>query len=97
LGMAVLSDTLRQKPRARMKETQLNPQVANLAPAGPTLTMYDEKHVITYMACLMPINKVPTGGMSRGSCCASTQTTMSIARIAFESHLSRARWMTEQG
>jgi hypothetical protein len=27
-----------------MKETQLNPQVADLAPAGPTLTMYDEEH-----------------------------------------------------
>jgi hypothetical protein len=32
-----------------MKEPQLNPQVADLAPTGPELTVYDEEHMITYM------------------------------------------------
>jgi hypothetical protein len=32
-----------------MKEPQLNPQVAHLAPTGPALTVYDEEHMITYM------------------------------------------------
>jgi hypothetical protein len=27
-----------------MKEPQLNPQVADLAPTGPELTVYDEEH-----------------------------------------------------
>jgi hypothetical protein len=31
-----------------MKEPQLNPQV-DLAPAGPTLTAYDEEHAVTYV------------------------------------------------
>jgi hypothetical protein len=35
-----------------MKEPQLNPQVADLAPAGPTLTMHDEEHIITYLRLL---------------------------------------------
>jgi len=35
-----------------MKEPQLNPQVADLAPTGPTLTAYDEEHMITYMRVL---------------------------------------------
>jgi hypothetical protein len=32
-----------------MKESQLNPQVADLAPAGPTLTAYDEEHAAAYV------------------------------------------------
>jgi hypothetical protein len=32
-----------------MKEPQLNPQVADLAPAGPTPTAYDEEPAITYV------------------------------------------------
>ena len=35
-----------------MKEPQPNPQVADLAPAGPVLTAYDEEHMITYMRVL---------------------------------------------
>ncbi|MGY4286896.1 hypothetical protein ACVWXO_006116 [Bradyrhizobium sp. LM2.7] len=34
-----------------MKEPQLNPQVADLASAGPTLTAYDEEHAAGY--CLI--------------------------------------------
>jgi len=32
-----------------MKESQLNPQVADLAPAGLTLTAYDEGHAAAYV------------------------------------------------
>jgi hypothetical protein len=32
-----------------MKESQLNPQVAALTPADPTLTAYDEDHAVTYV------------------------------------------------
>ena len=32
-----------------MKEPQLNPQVADLAPAGPKLTAYHEDHAVTYV------------------------------------------------
>ena len=43
-----------------MKEPQLNPQVASLAPAGPTLTAYGEEHTVTYVRLiLMLMRKVP--------------------------------------
>jgi hypothetical protein len=45
----------------------------------------------------MLINKALTGVKSLGSRCASIQTLRPTARRAFESYLSRARWMTEQG
>jgi hypothetical protein len=44
------------------------------------------------------MRKARTGVMSLGSCCAPTpDAEADRARLAFESHLSRARWMTEQG
>jgi hypothetical protein len=49
LEIAVFSGAFRQKPKTRMKEPQLNPQVPDLAPAGPTLTAYDEEHAVTYV------------------------------------------------
>jgi hypothetical protein len=35
-----------------MKTPTLDPDIANVAPAGPVLTAYDEKHMITYMRVL---------------------------------------------
>jgi hypothetical protein len=81
-----------------MKETQLNPQVANLAPAGPTLTMYGEKHMITYMRVLDADQQgADWRDASRIVLRIDPDTEADRARLAFESHLSRARWMAEQG
>jgi len=80
LGVTVLSDAFRQKPRTRMKEPQLNPH--DLAPAGPTLTAFDEEHVITYLVCLMPMRKAPTGARSRGSFCTLIRCTSLAVRDA---------------
>ena len=63
-----------------MKKPPLDPHIADVAPAGPALTEYDEEHMITYMRVLMLINKAPTGVMSLGSGCASTQTPRPTAR-----------------
>ena len=35
-----------------MKTPPLDPHIADVAPAGPALTEYDEKHMITYMRVL---------------------------------------------
>jgi hypothetical protein len=74
-----------------MKEPQLNPQVADLAPACPTLTAYDEEHSIT---CLRLLDADAEGTNWRDV----SRIVLRIddrAGIAFESN--RARWMTEQG
>jgi hypothetical protein len=81
-----------------MKEPQLNPQVADLAPTGPALTVYDEEHMITYMRVF---DADQQGADWREVCRIvlriDPDTEADRARLAFESHLSRARWMTEQG
>ena len=98
LGAAILSDAFRRKSRARMKEPQLNPQVADVAPAGPAFTAYDEEHMITYMRVLDADHRgVNWRDVSRTVLRIDPDTEADRTRIAFESHLSRARWMTEQG
>jgi hypothetical protein len=81
-----------------MKEPQLNPQVADLAPIGPALTVYDEEHMITYMRVF---DADQQGADWREVCRIvlriDPDTEADRARLAYESHLSRARWMTEQG
>ena len=97
-GVAVLSDAFRQKPRARMKKSQLNPQVTDVAPNGPVLTAYDEEHMITYMRVLDADQQgADWREVSRIVLRIDPDTEAERARLAFESHLSRARWMTEQG
>jgi hypothetical protein len=75
-----------------MNDPPLNPDIADLAPSDPTLTAYDEEHGATYMRLLDADQQG-----ADGSCRASTQTPRPIARGWRSSHLSRARWMTEQG
>ena len=81
-----------------MKEPQLNPQVTDLAPNGPVLTAYDEEHMITYMRVLDADQQgADWREVSRIVLRIDPDTEADHARRAFESHLSRARWMTEQG
>jgi T6SS, Transcription factor, DNA binding domain len=81
-----------------MKEPQLNPQVADLAPVGPALTAYDEEHIITYLRLLDADNEgADWRAVARSVLGIDPDTEAHRARLAFESHLSRARWMTQQG
>jgi hypothetical protein len=80
-----------------MKEPQLNPQVAELTPAGPTLTMYDEEYIITYLRLLdADAEGADWRDVSRIVLDIDPDRDADRARRAFESHLSRAKWMTEQ-
>jgi hypothetical protein len=63
-----------------MKTPSLDPHIADVAPAGPALTAYDEEHMIMYMRVLDADQQGAAGAMSLESCCASTQTTRPTAR-----------------
>lgn len=81
-----------------MQKPPLDPDVADEAPSAPILTGYDEEHLITYLRLLdaerdgadwKEVAKIvlhidPTREPDR-------------ARRAWETHLARARWMTEHG
>jgi hypothetical protein len=75
-----------------MKKPLLNPDVAELAPSDVALTAYDEE----------PYHHVSSKG---GADWREVSRMLHIdpeqdadrARRAFDSHLARARWMTQQG
>jgi hypothetical protein len=81
-----------------MKKPPLDPVVADAAPTDSMLTPYDHEHRTTYLRLL---NADAEG--------ADWQEVAEIvlhidpvlepgrARQAFDSHLARAKWMTEQG
>jgi hypothetical protein len=76
----------------------LNPDVADLAPDGPLLTVYDEEHAITYMRML----DAEADGADWQEVC---RIVLHIdpdhhpgrARRAFDSHLARAKWAARTG
>jgi hypothetical protein len=81
-----------------MRNPPLDPDVADVAPSGETLTSYDQEHLVTYLRLLdadaegadwREVAKIvlhidPTREPDR-------------ARHAFETHLVRAKWMSESG
>ena len=81
-----------------MTKPQLDPDVADFAPSKPALTAYDEEHVVTYIRLLQAENE---GADWREA----AELVLHIdpdrepdrARNAYQSHLLRAKWMTEQG
>ena len=84
--------------RTPMKTPPLDPHIADLAPAGPALTTYDEEHIITYLRLLDADNEgADWRAVARIVLHIDPDRDADRARRAFESHLSRVRWMTEQG
>ncbi|WP_082077403.1 DUF2285 domain-containing protein [Bradyrhizobium sp. LTSPM299] len=81
-----------------MKKPPFDPAVADIAPTDTMLTVYDEQHMITYLRLL---DADADGADWREV----TQIVLHIdpdrepdrAREAFDSHLARAKWMTEHG
>jgi Uncharacterized conserved protein (DUF2285) len=81
-----------------MRKPPLDPDVADTAPADSILTPYDHEHAITYLRLL---DADAEGADWREV----TQIVLHIdperepvrARQAYESHLTRTKWMTEQG
>ncbi|MCP1914443.1 putative secreted protein [Bradyrhizobium sp. USDA 4509] len=81
-----------------MRKPPIDPTIADVAPVDATLTVYDEQHLRTYLRLL----DADAGGTDWREI---TQTLLRIdpgqepdrARKAFESHLARAKWMSECG
>jgi hypothetical protein len=81
-----------------MKKPPLDPKVVDLAPADPAVTTYDEEHIVTYLRLLdADADGADWRDVSRIVLRIDPDNEADRARVAFESHLSRARWMTEQG
>jgi hypothetical protein len=69
-----------------------------ICPADPAVTTYDEEHIITYLHLLdADAEGADWRDVSRIVLRIDPDIEADRARIAFESHLSRARWMTELG
>ena len=76
----------------------LDPPVSDTAPVGPALTGYDEQHLVTYLRLL-------DADVEGANWREVTNLVLHIdpdreperARRAWESHLARAKWMTESG
>jgi hypothetical protein len=81
-----------------MRKPPLNPDVADAAPSDSMLTPYAQEHAITYLRLL-------DAGAAGADWKEVTRIVLHVdpdrepvrARQAYESHLIRARWMTEQG
>jgi hypothetical protein len=81
-----------------MKKPPLDPDVADTAPSDSVLTVYDEEHIITYLRMLdADAEGADWREVARIVSHLDPYREPDRARKAFESHLSRAKWMTEQG
>jgi hypothetical protein len=76
----------------------LDPEVANLAPDDPILTVYDERHAITYVRMLdADAEDADWREVSLIVLHIDPEREPERARRAFESHLARAKWVSSIG
>jgi hypothetical protein len=81
-----------------MQKPPLDPDVADVAPSDPVLTVYDEEHVITYLRLLdADAQGADWREVARIVLHLDPEQESDRARTAFDSHLSRAKWMMEKG
>jgi len=81
-----------------MPKLPLDPDVANTAPSGALLTVYDEEHIITYLRMLdANAEGADWSEVARIVLHLDPEREPDRTRRAFDSHLSRAKWMTEHG
>jgi hypothetical protein len=81
-----------------MSQPPLDPPVADRAPEADTLTAYDEEHLITYLRLL-------DADAAGADWTEAARIVLHIdpsheperARRSWESHLARAKWLTEHG
>ena len=77
---------------------QKPPFVADTAPSDAVLTAYDEEHVITYLRLLdAEAERADWREVARRVLRLDPEHEPDRARRAFDSHLSRAKWMTKHG
>ncbi|HVB18369.1 MAG TPA: DUF2285 domain-containing protein [Stellaceae bacterium] len=76
----------------------LNPTIADDVPWSDTITAYDEAHFVVYLRLLdASADGASDEEMARIVLGIDPRREPERARRALESHLRRARWMTETG
>ena len=76
----------------------LKPEVADLAPSGPTLIKYDEDHAVTYVRMLdAETASADWRDVSRILLHIDPDREPDRARRAYETHLARTRWLSHEG
>ncbi|WP_354202087.1 DUF2285 domain-containing protein [Bradyrhizobium sp. JR4.1] len=81
-----------------MQKPSLDPDVADCAPNDPVLTAYDEQHVVTYIRLLQAEGQgADWQEVTRIVLHIDPEREPDRARTAYQSHLARAKWVTEQG
>ena len=81
-----------------MKKPELDPDVADVAPPDSELTRYDEQHVVTYARLLQAESEgADWREVARIVLHIDPDREPVRARNAYQSHLARAKWVTEQG
>jgi hypothetical protein len=68
--------------------------VADLTPNDPALTGYDEEHLVTYLR-MLDAEGADWREVSRIALHIDAEREPDRARRAFDSHVARAKWMTE--
>ena len=81
-----------------MQTPELEPPVADLAPNSSVLTGYDEQHRVTYLRLLdADAEGADWQEVAQIVLRIDPELEPERARRAWDSHLARARWMTENG
>jgi hypothetical protein len=81
-----------------MQKPLLDPDVADTASSDSVLTSYDEEHLITHLRLLdADAQGADWREVARIVLHLDPENEPDRARRAFESHLSRVKWMTEHG
>jgi hypothetical protein len=81
-----------------MPTPPLDPPVADQAPMAGDLTGYDQEHLVTYLRLLdADAEGADWAEVARIVLHIDPSDEPERARRAFESHLARAKWMTEHG
>jgi hypothetical protein len=76
----------------------LDPDAADLAPAEPMLTPYDQVHAVTYMRMLdADAEGADWREVTRIVLRIEPDHDVQRARRAFDSHLARAKWVSREG
>jgi hypothetical protein len=81
-----------------MSGPSLDPDIADVAPNEPALTAYDEEHVVMYVRLLQAEGEgADWREVARVVLHMDPEREPDRARRAYQSHLTRAKWVTEQG
>lgn len=81
-----------------MKKPPRDPDVADVAPTDAVLTVYDEEHIFTYLRMLDADKEgADWHEVTKIVLHIDPETDPERARRAFDTHLTRAKWMTDSG